>query len=626
MLQLRKDRVEWCGEYLLISSKIIIPAVVLNSCASRVVPPVRENDIPRRGLAFYNPGGEQGRPDTICLVLAPNEGNVAKRSSGKGTQFQPNPDVIRSDLFSSYQRLNMLRGILHLYPFYSKLDGFGALGKYLKQFRYRDKEKHQVAFPDETIVGLCPIDPKDSTIQVLLNMYPAHMRSLFELKCRIQPICTCGETEPDQHVAITCIDIDCSGKSGAAQEKRFLDFFRRMQKPCCSKCRYQYEIQNTPPILSVVWNQGSAKNEFQRPGLDLSLSNVFKSGCSDDLRYQLVTVCSKKGGKLWSAHCKSYKTGLWKTIEHKDCIRVNNWADTCKLWNHESQLQLLYLQTCSVPGTSDSPLCLSEGSWVLAKYNGTEALYPAQIDEVFRIPNEEIKFHINWDDNDMTDRVKQAKDLYPLLDVIDKVTKFQIGDRVMAGFGRSMDETYPAVIVRCFEGLLYLVSWDDGDQIFRVRKEGVLELLRETHRNTNSTDPEHGCNGTVADVAETTTASGQFQLNSTEGGSQTRYSNTETEPASHDTEIDLIKRRNSRCISRSKALLSSDEDNDDLVEGSTQAHPASPDLSNTTPAGEVPNSSKLNGQAVRGARMLRRCNKSSSSSEPDPQQEGDVSV
>ena len=583
MLVERKEETEWRGDFLYIASKITVPSVILNACSAKMDPPVSEREFLPRGISFYNPGGGNGRRDTLCLVLGPTIGKEFKSlnsSTDNATMSKGKLPLIRPDLISSYQRLNMLRCLLHLYPFSSTLDGFGQLSDDLKRFIKADKETHRVYCADEyeKFVELCPIQYDSSTFQVLLKMCPEHMRSLFELRFIIRTkMCTCKETEPDKKVAITSVDINCSEGTVINAEERFLRVFQRMQRTCCFSARHDFEIQNAPPILAVHWNPGSENSEVCNPRLDISLTKVFKSGNSEDLTYQLVSICSGKRGKLlWSAHCKSYQTGRWKMIKDQQNIRNYNWADTCRVWNHKHRLQLFYVKTSAIPCTSEDINCLSEGRWVQAKCKAGKAVHPAQIVRIWRIPDKEIQYKVNWDDNDQGDALKVASDLFPLLDVVDKIPKFQIGDRVMVqkGSAKTDDKIFPAVISRCFTNYQYLITWDDGDKTCRVHNEKAIQ-----HRNASpakASFQEYGRNEAVQSEFKTTKPlempkNDGVSTKATEGGPQAMDISDENGHAFEKEASDCqamqkekLQTPRIRSTRRKPGISSSDEEMDDV--------------------------------------------------------------
>ena len=580
MLKQRREKTEWRGDYLYIASKVTVPTDILNACSAQMNPPVSEREFSGRGISFYNPGGEHGQINTLCLVWSPKLGKEGHCSTGNAAMSKESQSVLRRGLISSFQRLNVLRSLLNLYPFFSTLNGFGQLGDHLRQFMKLDNEKHRVYSSDkyEKIGTLCPIESEDSTFQVLLKMCPEHMSSLFELRFIIRKRCLeCKKTEPDKNIAITSLSIDSLDNTALSTDDRIASVFRRMLEVCCFSTEHDFEIQNAPPILAVLSNPGSGKSDVCYPRLDISLTKVFRSGNRDDLTYQLVSVCSrKKNEHLWIAHCKSYQTGRWKIIQDEDHIQNQNWADTCRMWNHTHTLLLFYVKTSAIPHISDDPNCLSEGMWVQAKYKSGRGVRPAQIARIYRSAKQEIKFKLNWDDGNDNDTFKGASDVYPLMDVVDGNPKFQICEKVMVQTGEYYDnKIFPAVISRCFSNKQYLITWEDGDTTYRVHNESVIQ-----RRNANSDQVPfqgQGCNEAVKGDLNTRTtlamdinqSTGGVSKTTTEGGSKAIGISGANDEAIEKADSDSIKKRESSKQGRSQETLkSSDED----------VHPNSPVL------------------------------------------------
>jgi len=157
-------------------------------------------------------------------------------------------------------------------------------------------------------------------------------------------------------------------------------------------------------------------------------------------------------------------------------IRVYDWGNTCKFWSHLHHLRLFYVKSSAMPCTTADALCLSAGSWVQAMFKPlNKRLFPAKIAHIDRTIVDEIKFSVIWDDDDERDRLKMPDEVFPLVDDLDRVTKFQIGEKVLAKYGVSCKELHPAVISRCFVNKAYLITWDDKGELFRYHKENEIK-------------------------------------------------------------------------------------------------------------------------------------------------------
>ena len=607
MLKERDETVEWHGEYCYIASKCTVPAVILNACSATLDPPIKEHEFVPRGLSLYNPGGCDGQTKTIFLVLGPTTGKDGNGPTCKAAKSNAKQPLMRCDLKSSHQRLNMLRCILHIYPFSTSLDGFGQLGEHLKRFQKADCEKHRVFRLDEYehIGELCPIEYENSTLEVLLKMFPEHMQSLFELRFIIRTLnCSCKDHEPDRCVAITSMNIDCSDGTAVDTEERIGNVFKRYRQTCCFGCSHEFEIQNAPPILAVLWNPGS--EGFCYPRLDIALTKVFKLGNSEDLTYQLVSVgCGRRSSPLWRAHCKIYATGRWRCIKDPDNIGIYSWENTCQMWSDKNRLQLFYVKTSAIPNTSDDPNSLSEGRWVQAKYMDGKALYPAQVTRIWKTKDSELRFKIKWDDNDKKDTFKSASDLFPLLDMVDKISKFQYGDKVMVrkGLEKGKDKLFPGVISRCFTNYQYLISWDDGDEHYRVTNESAIQ--RKTENPDVGISQEHGRHEAMQIDPETTPIHHQplsideaTKTTPERGAHATVFSETMRDAS--DSEASL-KIRTPRTIRKQRCLDSSDEEVADGEQDPAQI----PHVSYKTPARTKKITPEFKDSAQPIARQLR---------------------
>jgi len=478
-----KEVLEWRKDHMWFesTSSMRIPPVVVNACCARLG--IQQGEISDRGLSVFNPGGKSGNWDTLCLVLGPEK----ERKTDTAPLFRGKQVGLRPDLYSSYERLNPLRALLHLPPLCSDLKEFGKLCDALKGFVQSDNERDGIlsAATLEALGVLCP-DTLESvtitTLEVMHKRFPQHMRSLFELEFTIHKRCHCKELPPAKHVSINSMRIDCSSCPEIEPEKHILKHVVRMRDFDCFGCKHSFEIRKAPPILAVYWIPSSGKSEFFHPALHFSLKSVFDSGCRNDLDYQLVSFCSKAkaNASLWSAHCKSFNDDRWKNIKDPQNIRTYGWDATCKIFTHQTHLLLFYVKTSAIPISAGNPHCFDVGRWVMAEYKRTR-VFPAQIVEIIQTPNNEPTYVLSWDDGDESDRLKQAHQLRPLLDVVCKSPTYQIGDNVMAKFG--FDEHYsPACIEKCFTDHSYLVSWEDGKTTYRVNTASRIRKIETPER------------------------------------------------------------------------------------------------------------------------------------------------
>ena len=475
MLQARltagQETLEWRNDHIWFknTSSVRIPQDIVNACSARLS--IEDHEIGERGLSVFNPGGRNGQPDTLRLVLGPQK----ERKIGTTPMRIENQVDLRPEMFSSYQRLNPLRALLHLPPLSSNLKGFGTLCDALKGFLQYDAEKGGIPCPAtwSALGVLCP-NASDavaiSTFEVMQNLFPDPMHSLFELQFTIYVRCNCNELSAAKSVSMKSMHIDCSSFSGREPEEHILHHIKHMREYGCLHCKHSFELRKAPPILAVYWIPASGKSELIHPALHFSMKSVFDSGCRDDLDYQLVSCCSKAkdSASLWSAHCKSFQDGKWRNIKDSDRIQIYGWGTTCKLWTARTRLLLFYVKTSAIPISAGSPHCFDVGRWVIAEYK-RRGLYPAQIVEIIQTANNEPNYKISWDDGDEQDTLKHVHQIRPLLEVVGKTSTYQIGDLVVAKFSHNSFYS-PACIENCFTDNSYLVSWEDGSTTYRVHK------------------------------------------------------------------------------------------------------------------------------------------------------------
>jgi len=507
----KNERIEWCGDFLSFrsTSSVIIPACIVNACCARFL--VQDSEVSDRGLCIYNPGGRKN-PDTttICLVLGPMQ-----KKKNESSPLRKSPQApqlgLRPDLASSYQRLNPLRSLLHLPPLSSKLKGFGRLCSALNTFIKSDNDNERIpcAATWNALGVLCPDASeadKISTFDVMCKQFPDHMHSLFELQFMIHTKCTCMENSPHKPVSIKSIRIDCSLFHERDPAKIILNFLRNMRDVRCICCVHSFDIQKAPPILAVYWIAATGKSkgdtgnpEVITPALHISMNSLFEK---DDLDYQLVSVCSKikSGASLWNAHCKSFKGENWKTIKDSDNIHTYSWDTTCRMWNHQSHLQLFYVKKSVIPVVEGDPSCIDIGRWAMVRY-GSKGTFAAQIVEILKTPQNVTRYRVSWDDGDEGNTIIDASKISrPLLDVVNKPTMYHIGDDVLAKFD-SHESYYPATIERCFTDKRFLIAWKDGKSTYRVQSADTIRALEADAGGQCNIGGSQGASVTVGDPA-----------------------------------------------------------------------------------------------------------------------------